>query len=99
VDSRRDKIGLIVPLGVLSCRQFTPSERVIYSALPHLVNGSGHLLSNEKVCQLLGVKVSTVTRALRKFRDLGLIEEVERVNGQRYLRMSLPEGVPRVYDS
>lgn len=84
---------------MLGCRLLTPSERVIYSALPHLVNGSGHLLSNEQVCQLLGVKVSTVTRALRRFRELGLLEDVERVNGRRFVRMSLPEGVTWVDDS
>lgn len=61
-----------VPVSVMTCKLMTPTERLIYSALPLIVE-DGVVMSNEDVSLLLGVSRPTFTRSLRKFKRLGLL--------------------------
>ena len=61
-----------VPVALMTCKVMTPTERLIYSALPLIVK-DGVVASNDDVSELLGVSRPTFTRALRKFKRLGLL--------------------------
>ena len=61
-----------VPVSVMTCKLMTPTERLIYSALPLIVR-DGVVMSNEDVSLLLGVSRPTFTRSLQKFKRLGLL--------------------------
>lgn len=61
-----------VNIALLTCKMLTPTERLIYSALPLLIH-DGVLASNDDASELLGVSRPTFTRALKKFHRLGLL--------------------------
>lgn len=63
-----------VPLPLLRCKLLTPTERLIFAALPLLMGERGAIPSNAEVCETLGVCQITFTTALKRFRELGLIE-------------------------
>ena len=73
--------GIWIPANIWLDKRLTPTEKVILSQLPDLIQdpyedwgGEAYLPSNEECTEYLQVSRPTLSRALAKFKKLGIMK-------------------------